>query len=172
MKPRARQAFIGAGANVGDRAATLRAAIKHLGGHAGITALETSPVYETEPVGPIDQPNFLNLVVGVETSLEPEALLTLLLEIEQSFGRIRAERWGPRVLDLDLLAFENETRATPQLELPHPRLLARLFVTVPLRDLMMRPRFDRLVWADLRKALAALPVPSAGWRPWASDFTA
>lgn len=171
MNPSVRQAFIGAGANLGDRAATLRAAVKHLESSPAITALEISPVYETDPVGPVDQPKFLNFVIGVETTLEPEALLALLLAIEQAFGRIRAERWGPRVLDLDLLAFENETRATAALQLPHPRLLERLFVTVPLRGLIARPRFDRPAWAELRKALSALPALPSGWQPVEGGLT-
>lgn len=152
-----RQAFIGGGANLGDRCATLRAAIERLRKAPGMIALESSSVHETDPVGPMEQPPFLNLAIGVETTLEPEALLTLLLKIEQEFGRVRTTRWGPRMLDFDLLAFEGETRATPALQLPHPHLLGREFVTVPLREVIARPRFQRTCWDTLRRQLQALP---------------
>ncbi|MSU72195.1 MAG: 2-amino-4-hydroxy-6-hydroxymethyldihydropteridine diphosphokinase [Opitutus sp.] len=152
-----RQAFIGGGANLGDRCATLRAAIERLRKAPGMIALESSSVHETDPVSPMEQPPFLNLAIGVETTLEPEALLTLLLEIEQEFGRVRTTRWGPRTLDFDLLAFEGETRATPALQLPHPHLLGREFVTVPLREVIARPRFQRPCWDTLRRQLQALP---------------
>ena len=161
-----RQAFIGGGANLGDRCATLRAAIGRLRTNPAIAALETSSIYETEPVGPVEQPPFLNLAAGVETTLEPEALLTLLLAIEQEFGRVRTTRWGPRTLDFDLLAFEGETRASPLLQLPHPHMLGREFVTVPLRELIARPRFQRPCWDTLRRQLQALPPPPAALQPF------
>lgn len=161
-----RQAFIGGGANLGDRCATLRAAIERLRANPAIAALETSSIYETDPVGPVEQPPFLNLAIGIETTLEPEVLLTLLLEIEQEFGRVRTTRWGPRTLDFDLLAFEGQTRATPLLQLPHPRMLGREFVTVPLREVLARPRFQRPCWDILRQQLRALPPPPASLQPF------
>lgn len=152
-----RQAFIGIGANLGDRHATIAGAVARLRSHAGIASLELSPVHETEPVGPAGQPKFLNAVIGLETTLSPEALLDVLLETERAFGRVRRERWGPRTLDLDLLAYEDETRATPALSLPHPRMLQRSFVTVPLRELIASPRFQRPCWLELREQLDAAP---------------
>jgi 2-amino-4-hydroxy-6-hydroxymethyldihydropteridine diphosphokinase len=131
-----RQAFIGAGANLGDRGATLAAAIASLRRVPGIAVVESSSIYETAPQGLIDQPMFLNLVLGIETSLTPEELLQTLLEIEREFGRARTERWGPRTLDLDLLLFAGEERASSELTLPHPRLFERTFVTVPLREIL------------------------------------
>jgi 2-amino-4-hydroxy-6-hydroxymethyldihydropteridine diphosphokinase len=159
-----RQALLGAGSNLGDRCATLRDAIARLRLHPGISALESSPVYETDPVGLLDQPAFLNLALGIETSLAPEELLTFLQELEHGAGRARAVRWGPRTLDLDLLAFENETRATARLELPHPRLLGRPFVTIPLRALLVRARFQTPGWDALRRELSLLPADSASVR--------
>jgi 2-amino-4-hydroxy-6-hydroxymethyldihydropteridine diphosphokinase len=161
-----RQAFIGAGANLGDRMATLDAAIARLRSWPGVTALETSQVYETEPVGVIDQPLFLNLVLGIETTLSPEELLNLLQKIETEFGRERRERWGPRTLDLDLLVFEDESRATPNLILPHPRMLERVFVILPLRELLNRPRFQRPVWSALRDRLAPITLLDQGIMPY------
>lgn len=148
-----RQAFIGAGANLGNRAATLAGAVARLRASSGVLTVEASSVYETNPVGVVDQPMFLNLVIGVETTLTPEALLRALLTIESEFGRVRVERWGPRTLDLDLLLFEGETRAEPELQLPHPRMFERPFVTVPLRELLERPRFRDARWAAWRERL-------------------
>jgi len=155
-----RQAFIGAGANLGDRCAMLRAAVARLRAAPGVKVLACSTVYETDPVGPLDQPAFLNAVVGIETSLSPEELLATLLEVERSLGRVRTIRWGPRTIDLDLLVFEGERRATESLHLPHPRTLERAFVTVPLRELIEREPFRRPCWAALRQQLAASPATS------------
>ena len=118
-----RQALIAAGGNLGDRAGTLQAAIARLRRTAGVEFVVPSSTYETEPVGIADQPRFLNLALGIATTLTPEALLDELQKIERDFGRVRTVHWGPRTLDLDLLAYENETRATASLSLPHPRML-------------------------------------------------
>src|SRR5439155_23342557 len=98
MPSSTKQAFVGAGANLGDRAATLDAAAERLRKHAEITALKSSSIYETDPVGVLDQPKFLNLAFGVETTLTPEGLLHFLLQVEQQFVRVRNERWGARTL--------------------------------------------------------------------------
>lgn len=150
-----RQAFVGAGANLGERAETLAAAVARLRGCAQIETVDVSSVYETEPVGVVDQPRFLNLVVGLETTLTPEDLLRALLAIERDFGRQRSERWGPRTLDLDLLLFEGETRASAELALPHPRMFERAFVTVPLLELLVKPRFYHAHWTPIRTRLEA-----------------
>lgn len=160
-----KQAFIGIGANLGDRWGTIQAALELLRRTAGIAALELSPVYESDPVGVLEQPLFLNLVAGVETTQTPEELLHQLLEIERQLGRRRVVRWGPRTIDLDLLLFAGETRACPELELPHPRMLERAFVVEPLRELLLRPRFQGPIWAGLRERLAVLPR-GGGLRPW------
>ncbi len=170
MASRTRQAFIGVGANLGDRWATIRAALGTLAREPGLSALEESAVYETEPVGVRDQPPFLNLVAGVETTLTPEALLAVLQALEKAAGRRRERevRWGPRPLDLDLLLFEGETRAGPEMILPHARMWDRAFVLVPLRELMERvERFQRAEWADVRVRLTAAPIGSGvvRWLP-------
>jgi 2-amino-4-hydroxy-6-hydroxymethyldihydropteridine diphosphokinase len=130
--------------------------------------VESSSVFETAPVGVLDQPRFLNLVLGIETVLLPERLLTVLQAVETAAGRCRDRemRWGPRPLDLDLLLYEGEVRTGPELILPHPRMWERTFVLVPLRDLFDRSaRFDRPNWAELRARLA-LVRPGAGVVPW------
>jgi 2-amino-4-hydroxy-6-hydroxymethyldihydropteridine diphosphokinase len=153
-----RQAFIGVGANLGDRWATIRKAQAALAREPGIATVEPSAVFETAPVGVTDQPLFLNLVLGIETSLTPERLLEVLHALEMAAGRRRERevRWGPRPLDLDLLLFEGETRTGPGLILPHPRMWERAFVLAPLRELLARSaRFERAVWADLRARLTS-----------------
>jgi 2-amino-4-hydroxy-6-hydroxymethyldihydropteridine diphosphokinase len=166
MKATQRQAFIGMGANLGDRFATLSAAIQRLPSQPTISKVQSSSVYETDPVGEIAQPMYLNLVVGVETSLSPEELLGVLMTIEREFGRVRKDRWGPRTLDLDLLAYERETRSSTSLELPHPRMLERGFVVVPFRELLSFPRFRKKVWDDLRTKLSR-PIGLEGVRLFA-----
>jgi 2-amino-4-hydroxy-6-hydroxymethyldihydropteridine diphosphokinase len=150
-----RQAFVGVGSNQGDRCATIRGALDALRALAAVPLVEPSSVYETDPVGYLEQPPFLNAVFALETTLTPEALLAALSAIEERYGRTRTIRWGPRTLDLDLLAFEGEVRETEFLRLPHPHLLEREFVTVPLTELLAQARFQRPCWKTLRAQLAA-----------------
>jgi 2-amino-4-hydroxy-6-hydroxymethyldihydropteridine diphosphokinase len=126
------RAVIGLGANVGDRLATMRAAVGAIGAVASLRA--ASRVYETAPVGVTDQPDFLNAAVLVETELAPRALLDALLAIEASLGRVRRERWGPRTIDLDILWIEGVDVSEPGLAVPHPHLLERAFAVVPLLE--------------------------------------
>ena len=163
------QAFVGVGANLGDRWTTIRRALAALADEPEIAVLESSAVYETEPVGVRDQPDFLNLVAGVETTLTPEELLAVLQRLEEAAGRRRDRevRWGPRPLDLDLLLYEGEERAGPELILPHPRMWERAFVRVPLGELLTRAtRFDRQSWSEVRRRLLAANADSAGVKPW------
>jgi 2-amino-4-hydroxy-6-hydroxymethyldihydropteridine diphosphokinase len=129
-------AYVGLGANLGDRAATLAHAIELLGGRPGIEVVAVSSFRETDPVGFLDQPRFLNAAVAVETSLEPEALLAALLDVERELGRVReGPRFGPRTVDLDLLLYGAVTLERPGLTLPHPRLHERAFALAPLSEL-------------------------------------
>lgn len=125
-------AAIALGANLGDRLEALRAAAARLAALG--SNLRRSPVYETVPVGP-PQPDFLNAVVLFDTELAPDALLQALLSVEQVMGRVRRERWGPRVIDLDLLVHGATRMHTPQLTLPHPEIPHRAFVLCPWNDL-------------------------------------
>jgi len=153
-----------------DRWATIRTALAALSREPGVSGLEASAVFETAPVGVVDQPAFLNLVVGIDTTLAPEALLGVLQAGEKAAGRRREGevRWGPRPLDLDLLLFEGEARAGGAMVLPHPRMWERAFVLVPLRELIERvARFQRPAWAEVRARLAtAAPGPGVvRWQP-------
>ncbi len=128
-------AYIGLGSNQGHRPANLERAVKELAAVPGVAVRRRAPVYETAPLGHTDQDWFLNTVVEIETTLSPRDLLTRMLEIERRLGRERRERWGPRVIDIDLLLFGEEMIAESDLSVPHPRLAERAFAVVPLADL-------------------------------------
>ena len=128
-------AYVALGANLGDPASTVRAAFAALANLPESRIVHCSSLYRTAPVGMTEQPEFVNAVAELETSLAPEALLDALLEVEQRFGRIRAERNGPRTLDLDLLLYNDQFVDLPRLTLPHPRLHLRAFVLQPLAEI-------------------------------------
>ncbi|MSO57478.1 MAG: 2-amino-4-hydroxy-6-hydroxymethyldihydropteridine diphosphokinase [Thermoleophilia bacterium] len=129
------QAYVGVGANLGDREATIREALRRLAELPGIAVVAVSELRETAPWGPVPQPAYLNGAVALETALAPRALLDALLSVERSLGRVREERWGPRTIDLDLLLYGDETLVEPGLEVPHPRLHERAFALEPLAEL-------------------------------------
>ena len=128
-------AYIGMGANLGDRVETFCRAAAVLGERPELHLRAASRVYETAPVGITDQPAFLNAVLQIETDLSARALLDLLLAVEGAFGRVRRERWGPRTLDLDILLYGCAVIQEKGLEIPHPCVHERAFVLVPLCDL-------------------------------------
>ena len=130
---RPRAAYIGLGANLGDRLATLNRAVERL---AMLGVVESvSPVYETDPVGFADQPAFLNAVLCLSTDRAPEKLMSNLLEVEQELGRVRTFPNAPRSIDLDLLLYDDAVIDQADLTVPHPRLHERAFVLVPLNDI-------------------------------------
>jgi 2-amino-4-hydroxy-6-hydroxymethyldihydropteridine diphosphokinase len=130
------RAYVGLGANLGDRERTLVAAVDALGAEDGVEVAATSTLRETEPVGVGEQPRFLNGVVALDTTLTAGELLDRLLSVEQRFGRVRvAGEHGPRTLDLDLLLYGDETIDESGLTVPHPRLHERRFVLEPLAEL-------------------------------------
>ena len=130
------RAYVGLGANLGDRERTLRAAVEALAEEDGIDVVAVSALRETEPVGVGEQPRFLNGAVALDTTLAPRALLERLLAVERRFGRERVPgEHGPRTLDLDLLLYGDETIDEPGLTVPHPRLHERRFVLEPLAEL-------------------------------------
>lgn len=131
------QALLGLGGNVGDVRATLDEAVALFADGRDVTLLARSSDYLTPPWGVEDQPPFINLAILVETALSPRDLLTRALNVERALGRDRtfAERWGPRPVDIDLLAYEDVALDEPGLTLPHPRLFDRAFVLVPLAEI-------------------------------------
>ncbi len=125
------------GSNIGDRAANLAEAIRRLGAEPGVVIRAISPVYRTVPVGPVTQDDFVNGAVRIETDLAPEALMRRCLAIEAAMGRDRekAVRWGPRLIDIDIILFDDMAMDTQPLQLPHPRFHERAFVLVPIADI-------------------------------------
>lgn len=129
-------AYIAVGSNLGDRLANLKNALVLLNQEAKIRVVNVSSIYETDPVGFEDQGPFLNIVIQVETGLEPQDLLKSCLEIELVLGRKREIRWGPRTLDLDILLYNQENIETDELIIPHPRMYNRAFVMIPLLEII------------------------------------
>ncbi|MDQ0177880.1 2-amino-4-hydroxy-6-hydroxymethyldihydropteridine diphosphokinase [Bacillus chungangensis] len=128
-------AYLSIGTNMGDRFAHLQDAIKALRANKSIQILHISSIYETEPVGYVDQAHFLNIAVKLQTTLTPKGLLHTCLNIEQKLGRIRKVRWGPRVIDLDILLYNKDNIQTDELIIPHPRMHERAFVLIPLLEI-------------------------------------
>jgi 2-amino-4-hydroxy-6-hydroxymethyldihydropteridine diphosphokinase len=147
--------LIALGGNVGDVRATFQKAIGNICGMTQGALLARSSDYATLPWGELDQAHFINACIEIETSLDPHALLFTLHKIEKKFGRDRGNetRWGPRTLDLDLIAYDDVSIDKPELTLPHPRLFERAFVLVPLLEIVPD---RRIAGRELKAALAGL----------------
>lgn len=132
------EALLGLGGNVGDVRATLDEAVRRFADGTAVTLIARSSDYRTPPWGVTDQPAFINCAIAVETSLLPHALLDRALSVERELGRDRSreQRWGPRAIDIDLLAYDDVAMNEPDLILPHPRLFERAFVLVPLAEIV------------------------------------
>jgi len=129
------RAYLSLGSNLGDRAFYLSEAIRLLADNSAISIVQKSAVYETKPWGKLDQPDFWNQVICIETNLAPLELLKVCQDVENELGRKRSERWGPRTVDIDILTYDNIVRADDVLTLPHPRMEEREFVLAPLREI-------------------------------------
>ena len=130
------ESFVGIGSNVGDRAQFVRSAVEQLNAADGLEVTATSSLYETSPIGGPPQRSYVNMVVRIRTSLDHRALLEACQGIEQRLGRESSDiRWGPRVVDLDILTFDNTKISEPDLEIPHPRMTQRRFVLIPLLEI-------------------------------------
>ncbi len=125
------------GGNLGDRMAALTQALQLLNSTVGMRRTGCSSVYETEPWAVADQPNFLNLVAAYETTLSPEELLAACKSVEAEVGRVESYRWGPRLIDVDILLYGDQVvdSSEPDLQIPHPRMAQRAFVLVPLAEI-------------------------------------
>ncbi len=128
-------AYVGIGSNLDAPINQVLTAINELESHSEISLIKVSGVYASKPMGPQDQPDYINAAVKVETQMAPLDLLKQLQELEQKHQRVRLERWGPRTLDLDILMFDQLTSDDPTLTLPHPGAHQRSFVLLPLRDI-------------------------------------
>jgi 2-amino-4-hydroxy-6-hydroxymethyldihydropteridine diphosphokinase len=129
------KAWLSLGANIGDPPAQLAEAVRRIGEHPEVTVTKQSAVIRTKPWGKTDQPDFANMALELETSLNPLPLLDFLQSIEGEMGRVRKEVWGPRVIDLDIIAYEGVTMKTERLTLPHPHAHERDFVLTPLSEI-------------------------------------
>ena len=153
------QALAGLGGNVGDVRSTLAAAVARFTDGASVRLIARSADYRTPPWGVTEQPPFINCAIAVETSLWPHALLARAHDVERALGRDRAheQRWGPRTIDIDLLAYDDLALDAPELTLPHPRLFERAFVLVPLAEIAP----ERVI-AGRRVRDAAANIDAAG----------
>ena len=128
-------AWLSLGANIGDPRAQLAEAVRRIDQHSDIAVVSQSDVLTTKPWGKTDQPDFANMAIAVETTLQPIDLLDVLLGIELTMGRVRKEVWGPRLIDIDIIAYERVQLKTDRLTLPHPHAHERSFVLDPLRQI-------------------------------------
>jgi 2-amino-4-hydroxy-6-hydroxymethyldihydropteridine diphosphokinase len=156
------KATISLGSNLGDRFQYLQNALDALNAVTGAQVHSVSPVFETDPVGGPQQGQYLNAVAVVKTILSPEQLLVATQQIELEQNRQRNERWGPRTLDIDLLAMDNEVRSTPELELPHPRAHERAFVLLPWS--LLDPDYVIPGKASVAELLSVLDVEGVRYR--------
>ncbi len=164
-------AYIGLGSNLGDRIATLGAALDALDGLPNTSLVAVSQVYETEPWGVADQPRYANAVARVDTGLATDQLLAALHDIEDSLGRVRGERYGARTIDLDILLFGDEEWDAPELVIPHPRLAEREFVVRPLLEIAPHVRLPDGSAPDPRAAREGRIVTALGPVPGFEHLT-
>jgi len=162
------KAFVGIGSNLGEREFLIRKAVEALRDLPHTAVIRVSSLYDTDPVGEVDQPPFLNAVAWLETELDPRAILWHLLLIEKRMGRVRSQRWGPRSIDLDLLFCGDWIVEEPDLQVPHPEAHRRAFVLHPLQE--VDPDFVHpMTGESIRKMIRKLdPGPSIrkGGRFW------
>ncbi len=153
MTPARHTAYIGLGSNLAEPARQIEQALDELDGLPLTRRLTCSPLYRSRPLGPQDQPDFVNAVASVTTRLSPLALLDQLQALEQRHRRVRQRHWGPRTLDLDLLLFADRRLTTARLTLPHPGLLERAFVLIPLADIAPQIVLDGISAAQRARTL-------------------
>ncbi len=157
-------AYIGLGTNLGDRESYLMNAIEELSSHPSNRITAVSSIYETDPWGYEEQGKFLNMVICLQTELSPQDLLACCMYVEKKLGRKREIRWGPRTIDLDILLYNQENIVTENLVIPHPRIMERAFVAIPLVELdkdITLPNMDKPV----REVMDDIP-DKKGVRVW------
>ena len=161
--------YLSLGGNLGDPAKSMAAALRLLDADAKTRVVAASSLYRTPPWGKLDQPDFLNAAAEISTTLAPRALLDLCLDAERKLKRVREERWGPRLIDIDILVFGDRIIHETGLEVPHPRMLERAFVLAPLAEIAPgiavagRSISDRLIAVDT-SGIERLPSGRNWWK--------
>lgn len=162
------RAFVGLGSNLGEREDLIRQALEEIARLPQTQLVRASSLYDTEPVGDTDQPNFLNAVAELDTDLPARQLLWNLMLIEKRLGRVRTHKWGPRTMDLDVLLYGDQVMEEPDLRVPHPELIRRSFVLVPLVELdptLVHPETGETLLDHLARLNTRPPVRK-GSRLW------
>lgn len=139
--------YLSLGTNIGNREENLKKAVQLLNENESVSIEAISSIYETAPVGYVDQPSFLNIALFIKTNLNPQETLTVCQSVENTLGRVREIRWGPRIIDLDILLYNDENIETDNLIVPHPRMFERAFVLVPLLEIAKEPLSKKLLQA-------------------------
>ena len=163
------RAYLGLGGNLGDPAAAMASALRALDADPGISVAAVSSLYRTPPWGVTDQPDFLNAVAAVDTRLPARPLLGRCLDVERALKRVRGIRWGPRIIDIDILLYGNRMIVEDGLQVPHPRMTDRAFVMVPLAEIAPRAKVETKMAAEWLPSLDAsrivrLPGGPDWWR--------
>lgn len=156
--------YLSLGTNIGEREANLKRAVHMLQENENVKVLSVSSIFETAPVGYIDQASFLNIAVLVETSYSPFEMLVLCQSVENNLGRVREIRWGPRIIDLDILLYNQENIEAENLIVPHPRMFERAFVLVPLMEIAREPLTGLLQKAE--SVLSEMDMEQEGINKW------
>ena len=155
--------YLSIGTNIGEREGNLVEAVRQLVATKNIHVQKVSSIYETAPVGYVDQQSFLNIAVVLETTLQAFEMLNVCQAIEQQLGRVRLIRWGPRSIDLDILLFNHENIETESLIVPHERMYERAFVLVPLAEIS-EPNTEQLL--QVHKKLSQMDIEKEGFMLW------
>ncbi|APF37383.1 2-amino-4-hydroxy-6-hydroxymethyldihydropteridine diphosphokinase [Chelatococcus daeguensis] len=157
------EAILGLGSNIGDLRVQIDCAVAALHATPGVRVIRHSAYYRTAPWGETNQPSFLNICIAIETTLDPRTLLETALRIEQEAGRVRRERWGPRIIDIDILFYGDEVIDEPHLHVPHPYIGERAFVLAPLVDIAP----ERMIGSrSVREAAAAIDMTGIERLDW------
>nr|WP_106782196.1 2-amino-4-hydroxy-6-hydroxymethyldihydropteridine diphosphokinase [Lysinibacillus timonensis] len=158
--------YLSIGTNIGNREQNLKHALNLLNDKTGLSIIKISSIYETAPVGFLNQPSFLNIAVYLQTQFSAQEMLILCQSVENELGRVRKERWGPRIIDLDILLFNNDNIEVENLTIPHPRMFERAFVLVPLMEIAQVPLTNQL--QEAQKNFEMLDLQQEGIIKWKS----
>lgn len=156
--------YLSLGTNIGDREQNLKLAVKLLKNKSGITLTSVSSIYETAPVGYIEQPAFLNIALAIQTTHSALETLQICQSVENELGRVREIRWGPRIIDLDILLYNNDNIEVENLIVPHPRMFERAFVLVPLLEIAKSIKTPQLEKA--KASLDSMDLAAEGITKW------